>query len=168
MRPSDVASFVTIAFAGGMLLGCSHPTTELSARAVVDASELASKQDNFDELLKYASDDCVLHQRTARTGAIDTSSKSCRAAVEDSRKALASAKAQGSVHNYVSEVFSVEVQGDKAIAKLKTVDTFTNNGHVLEAESHQTETLQQRNGQWLVTQIDAESEIPTMDGRRIN
>ena len=164
-RPASVAAVV---LAGVALSGCSNGLTERTARAMVDASEEAARHDDFDGLSKYITDDCVLHEKAFKTGGSDSTSKSCKQAVNDSRQVIANAAAQGGVHKYASEVFSVEVQGGKAIAKMKTVDTVTRDGHVLELESHQTETLELRNGQVMITGIEGESEIPTMDGRRIN
>jgi hypothetical protein len=165
MRPF-LATSVPIAL-GVLLAGCSGGLTEQSARSVVDASAQATKHSNFDQMAAYTSDDCVFQVTVPKPdGTPDTSSKPCRDFINDQRKQIGSAIANGASRDYDATVSTVVIDGDKATARLHAIDSLSEHGHTMKAESDQLETLQMRNGKLLITAIDEKATHLVIDGQR--
>ena len=168
MRPSSTAAIVVLVAASAALSGCSTSLNEKSARAVVEATEAAWKQANIDEVEKYISSDCKIHESgPSSNGGTESRDITCQQSLQDMRKFVASANASGATREYQSTTPTITIEGDKAIAHLRATETLSKGDKNLESVSEQVETLQLRDGKVLITTIDVHAVSATANGQRI-
>ena len=90
MRASaSVPAFTAAALVAALLGGCAKPIDQQAAWTVVDKVEQATKDVNWGGVHYYLSDDCQVRDTSPnQSGAMETTTKTCSAAVDEGAKAL--------------------------------------------------------------------------------
>jgi len=168
MRASAPLPACTAVALVAALGGCAKHIDEQAARAVVEKVEQATRDVNWGGVHYYLSDDCQVRDTSPnQSGAMETTTKTCAAAVDEGAKALSDAAYQGATHTYEYRINDVQVSGPKAIAHVTSTVTISNRGHTLATSSDASETVEMRGGKLLITAIDEKATSLVVDGKQI-
>ncbi|MEO7478271.1 MAG: hypothetical protein ABIT64_03450 [Lysobacteraceae bacterium] len=137
--------------------------TESAARTVVDAVEAAMKKNDALGVANNLSADCIIKvsSPTPNGG---------RQNHQETREQFIVAQQEDAKHttdyHYQSSVQKVSIVDGKAVARVHSTSTYTENNQHLQISEDAVETLELRAGRVFVTEVDVQEVGLTADGRR--
>lgn len=139
---------------------------EAQVRVLIDAMEVAAKNQDARTVASYMSDDCVLTTTfPAKDGGKKISSKDKRQYVAE--ETAAQAKTSG--HEYVSTKPTIDITADGRIAKAsyKVTDNYMQDDKQVKVVAYQIATVELRKGEPIVTAVDVDAVSMAIDDRQI-